>query len=292
MIGVGVLRRGLSRLSPASRRWQQILASCRLDPGAFEPGDLEELSARDFLICGVPRSGTALLTAQLFQPPQVVTVMEPWDGMRMPVASLFRSLRAEAGAGALSRGRLDVPALRHEREVRWVGDEALTSPVTVDDSFHLGVKWPAYWRYLGLLEHTKFLVCVRDPVEVVASFRQTGGRLAQGLDYDIAFNRTMNEQLLAATDDASLRRVLLYDYITERILPHRDRPNVMLVRYERWFQEPDALLAELAEFLGTESLAPGPAQIRSPASRDHPTDDASLVATHCRTASALGYSVR
>ena len=85
------------------------------------------------------------------------------------------------------------------------------------------MKFPAFWRYLDLLPDTRFLVCLRNAVEVVRSYAHTGGRLQQGLDYDVPFNREMNEHLLAQTDDLAVRRVLLYDYIHQRMLPHLHR---------------------------------------------------------------------
>jgi hypothetical protein len=165
-------------------------------------------------------------------------------------------------------------------------------PVACDDDHVLAVKCPVLWRYLERLPATRFLVCVRDPREVVASCARSPGRLAEGLDYDVPFNRAMNRHLLAATGDRALRRVLLYDYVYERILPHLGRAEVFAVRYERWFTEPDVLLAELGAFLETDLSRPL-ARVREP--RDlaaAPIEDgvAALVREHCRTAGALGYA--
>jgi hypothetical protein len=153
----------------------------------------------------------------------------------------------------------------------------------------VGVKWPVFWRYLDLLPDTKFLVCVRNPVDVVASFAAMKGRLSEGLNYDVPFNHAMNEALRAATDDPATRRALLFEYIASRIVPHLGRPNVLPVRYERWFQDRDGLMREIAGFLGT-SLGPGEPVIREPARRAPDPDAARLVARHCPSASALGYA--
>ena len=117
--------------------------------------------------------------------------------------------------------------------------------------------------------------------------------MAEGLDYEVPFNRVMNRSLLESTHNVALRRVLLYDYVHERVLPHLDRPGVFVVRYERWFSEPDQLLAELGAFLGTDLSRPL-ARLRPPRNRAaEPTDedaaDLALVREHCRTAEALGY---
>jgi hypothetical protein len=227
----------------------------------------------------------------LFQPPSAVCVMEPWDALRLPPDELFSSLRDELRAGHLQRGRLDIEALAMG-QVRWCRDREKSTVVKTDSATRLGVKFPAFWRYLGLFPATKFLVCLRDPISVVHSFRDTGGRLASGLDYNVTFNHEMNRELQAATADPAVRRVLLYDYINSRIVPHLERPNVFTVRYERWFSEPDALLSEIGKFLDADLSSPLPV-IRPPTGTGGPDDrDSELVRTHCRTAAILGYDKR
>lgn len=276
-------------LSPRHRRWRRFLHELPLDPDAL-PRPLEEPPEGDFIICGSPRTGTTLLCAMLFQPPEVITVMEPWDGMRLSPAALFRSLRDEIErTGRLSRGRLDVGALQEGGAVRWCREGTSVPRVAMTPDAVLGVKWPGYWRYLELLPRTRFLVCLRDPVEVITSFRLAGGRVREGLQYDTAFNRDLNRALTAATDDPAVRRVLLFDYVHERILPFLSRPNVLVVRYERWFDDRHRLLDEIAAFLGVD-LDPGPVRLQEPRSRS-PSDprELSLIRRYCRTAAALGY---
>lgn len=283
------LRRAVASLSPGHRRWVQFLRALPLDPDRLdrpvrEPGDT------DFVICGSPRTGTTLLCAALFQPPSVVTVMEPWDGMRLAPADLFTSLRREIdGTGSLVRGRLDVAALRQDGTARWSREGDRPVAVATGANYLLGVKWPAYWRYLDVLTHTKFLVCLRHPFETIASYKKTGGRVGLGLDYDTAFNRPVNEALGRATRNPAIRRVLLFDHIHERMIPHLGRPNVLVVRYERWFEDPDNLLGEIGDFLGAE-VSTAPVRIRPPESRAILCEqEAELVRTYCRTAEQLGY---
>jgi hypothetical protein len=281
-------RAAAKRLSPRHRRWRRLLDSLTLDPDRL-PRPLAAPGTRDFVICGCPRTGTALLTAMLFQPPRVVTVMEPWDGMRLPPAELFASLRAETATGRLQRGRLDLSALEHDGTVRWCRDGEISHRVETGPDHLLGVKWPAFWRYLDLLPTTRFLVCLRDPTATIQSFAREGGRLAQGLDYDTPFNRAMNEALIAATPMPAKRRVLLYDYINERLVPHLTRPNVLVVRFERWVSEPAALVADIGRFLDVE-LRPDVARIDAgPPHRPGDDETLALVRRYCRTAGALGY---
>jgi len=274
--------------SPRYWRWRRFLSRLTLDPDGLPP-PVEGPSERDFIICGCPRSGTTLVAAMLHQPPRSLTVMEPWDGMRSPPADLFRSLREEIDQwGRLDRGKLDVDALSADGAVRWRREGVRSTPVSTVEGYALGVKWPAFWRYLHLLPDTRFVVCVRHPIEVITSFKRVGGRLGQGLEYDIAFNRRMNTEL-EATSNLELRRVRLYDYVNGQILRHLARPNVLAVRYERWFTEPRTVLEEISDFLGTD-VTESRAVIRAPEAGPALDDgELAVIREHCGTAEPLGY---
>ena len=273
-------------VSPRHRRWHQILTSCTLDLAGM-PATLPAPGADDLIICGSPRTGTALLTAQLHQPPVSIGVMEPWDVLRLPPAELFASLRSELEGGRLLRGRLDLGALEERSSVSWCSDGEMPYPVDYRPDSVVAVKYPGMWRYLDRLPTTKFVVCLRNPVDTITSFRTTGGRLLDGLQYEVPFEAELNAEILARYDDPARRRVALYDTINEAILPHLDRPEVFVVRYERWFTDPEAMMGELSEFLGRD-LGPGPAKISSP--RPQPdTEEAAYIRRTCTTAEALGY---
>jgi hypothetical protein len=215
--------------------------------------------------------------------------MEPWDGFRLAPAELFASLRDEiAQTGRMTRGRLDVTALALEGAVRWGRDGEFPHAVSVDGDYLLGVKWPAFWRYLPALPDTKFLVCLRDPVEVITSFEQTGGRLAAGLEYDVPFHRAMNQKLEAATHDPAVRRVMLFDHIAWALLPCLGRDNVLTVRYERWFQDSEALINEVGDFLGVP-LSGLNVTLRPTLAGRADLGVAELVDRYSRMATSLGY---
>lgn len=277
----------LRRLSPSRHRWRRLLSSLQLDPDDLE-SPIEPPGNDDFLVCGSPRSGTALVSAALWHPPSVVSVMEPWDAMRVPPADLCRSLRAEIEAGMLRRGRLDVNALLADGSVRWCRDGECPVRVAVEPGWQLGVKLPAFWRYLDLLPTTRFVVCLRSPAEVIASYRAQDGTLRDGLEYDIAFNRRLNEELRRATSDPVLRRIMLFDRIHDALLPHLGRPNVHVVRYERWFDDPVGQVEDLGRFLGAE-LDPHRVTVGEPQATPLPDSELAALRRHCRTAAALGY---
>jgi hypothetical protein len=269
----------------------RFLGSLPLDPDELDR-PVPEPGPHDVVLCGCPRTGTTLLCAALFQPPEVISVMEPWDGMRLAPAQLFASLRQEIDRTATLRsGRLDLEDLRATGATNWCA-EGKPFDVDTEPDYVLAVKWPGYWRYLDVLPTTRFVVTLRDPVGTIASFKQQGGRVGLGLQYQTSFNRDLNAELKAATDDPALRRVLLFDYVHQRLLGHLERPNVHVVRYERWFVEPAAVLAELGSFLG-RPLDHSPVTLRRPGSARSLDDrDRALIRKRCTTAEALGYDLR
>jgi hypothetical protein len=264
-----------------------------LDPDTL-PQPLAPISDRDFLIAGCPRTGSSLVTAALHQPPNVVTVVEPWDGMRLPPADLFRSFRDEIDRdGAITRGTMDFTSLLNEGKVVRVPEGTARTNVSVSERYQLGIKWPAFYRYLPMLPTARFVVCLRHPFEVIGSFKTQGGSLHEGLDYPTAFNRRVNHALRDRTGDWALRRIALFDEVHERVLPYLSRPNVFVVRYERWFTEHAKLMAELSGFLGL-ALGPGPATIRAPKNEGASALSAAekdAVRKHSTTAARLGYDL-
>lgn len=261
-------------------------------------GDLAagSISADDFVICGAPRTGTTFLCAALFQPPRVLTVMQPWNGLRVSPGDLFRELRDEIDrTKTVNVGRLDLERLATRREISVVAEGSRAFPVETRERYLLGVKWPVFYRYLQHLPDVKFLVCVRDPVDTIRSYELSTANpglraLAQGYGNRNGLNAEMNRHLKRVTDDPSVRRVELFDYHYERIIPHLDSPNVYLVRHERWFTEPARLLTEIGEFLGVAlTLDRIPRIKRSQFASYANSDAARLVRARCRTGPLLGY---
>lgn len=275
--------------SPRARRYREFLRGLPLDPEAL-PSTLQAPEPGSFVICGCPRTGTTLLSAALYQPPVSVTVMEPWDGMRLEPAPLFRSLRQEIGCGALTRGRLDHSALARDGSVRWTPEGRAAWPVEADRDHLLGVKWTGWWQFIDRLPTTPFLVCLRSPAEVVASMRDAGGRLRRGLQYDTPFNRQLNATLLAATNDDAVRRIMLFDHIHVRLAPLLDHENVLVVRYEDWVTRPDQLLSEISTFLGRD-LSKAPVRVRPARPLRMDSREVELMRAHCQTAGMIGYDL-
>lgn len=278
------LRRRLSRLRAANREFDVFLQGLSYVP---RPSEVPT-SPRDFIICGSPRTGTTLAAAQLFQPPTVTTVMEPWDGLRFPPHALFASLREELAQGVLRRGRLDVAALRTDGRVAWTHEGTPFELDPTSSELLVGIKWPAWWQYLDALPDTKFIVCLRHPFEVLDSYRRTGGRLREGSDHPVAMNRAVNARVRASGRSLAVRRATLYETINRYVLGYLDRPNVYPLRYERWRSESDALREEMSDFLNTD-LGPWPAKFRpsEPVAVGRRTKE--IVRRHVPVARQLGY---
>ncbi len=270
-------------------KWKRLLAGCQLSPENL-PVPLTAPSTDDFIIAGCPRTGTSLLAAALFRPPNIVTVMEPWDGLRMAPGELYPSLRKEIETtGSLSRGRLDLDALSTGR-VRWMRDGERSFPIEVGPSYRLGVKWPTFWQYLNLLPETRFLITIRHPAEVISSFERVGGRLAMGLDYDVAFNRDINRVVAHGAPTAEVRRALLYEHVNRNILRHVNDDNVLVVRYERWFSDPDGLRQDISRFLDVE-IADWGLEIVPPEPKTVDRSLVELIERHAPVAAELGYDL-
>ena len=211
--------------------------------------------------------------------------------MRMAPAELFSQLREEVELhGRLETGTLDLPALRRDGSIRRVPEGDGAADVAVGDGWSLGVKWPAYVQLIERMPGTRFIVCLRHPLDTIASFKLVGGSVKAGMDYNIPFNRAMNDQLRSVGTEAT-RRVALYEYVHTLIRPHLDRANVLAVRYEDWFTDPTALWSRIEAFLERPLNPPTP-RIRHVDRRDILTaEDRRLIAEQCKSASWLGYDL-
>lgn len=283
--------RARDTVHPAAIRFRRFLRSLPLDLESL-PDPLPDLGPDEFIICGCPRTGTSLLAALLFQPPHVVTVVEPWDGLRMPPTELFRSLRDEiTSTGALSRGTLDIPSLRQAHTVRRVAEGSGAAPVPTSPGWQLGVKWPAYFQLIPRMPNTRFLVCLRDPSDTVASFKAIGGAVRRGYEYDVAFNRALNRKVRESATSAAQRRAALYGVVHEQLASAVSRPNVLTVRYERWFSDRDRQWFEIGEFLGLD-LEPIAVPLKNDPKRVLlDAADLDAIRRRCTIARELGYAL-
>jgi hypothetical protein len=232
-----------------------------------------------------------MLSAALFQPPKIITYNEPWEGMRLAPKPLFEFFRREIEAGTVASGRLDIPRLMEHGDVHWTLDGEIPFPVSVDEDYLVGVKWPTFWQYLPLLHDTKFLVTVRHPFETISSYKKKGGAVLDGLDYPVAFNRELNETLSAMTSDPALRRVLLYEHINQEILRTVGEANALVIKYDRWFDDVEGLRVEISDFLDVDVSFDHLSIGRSGRSVDLTDREVGLIRERCESAAAWDFDL-
>lgn len=280
----------LRKIHPLVLRQKWEWRSLRLDPERL-PLPIAAPTENDFIIAGCPRTGTSLLAAALFQAPECVTLVEPWAGMRLAPRELFQHLRDEMrSSGELSVGTLDFDALKSGRVVR-CKEGTSSTPVQLRETSLVGVKWPSYFQYLPKLPSTKFVLCLRHPFQVLRSMAALNGGLRNGQDYNLPFNRRTNRAIRERAVDPALRRIELFDYVHERLSPFLEAENTFVVRYERWFSDPDVLLTELSDFLGVRLQKP-PIELKASKLIALTPDERALVLQHSRMAHRLDYDLR
>jgi hypothetical protein len=86
------------------------------------------------------------------------------------------------------------------------------------------------------------------------------------------------------------RQILLVEAITRAVVPHLDRPNVFTLRYERWFDDRDALLESLSAFLGVDVTAT-PVVVGPRRPRQDAAALTELVRRHSAAPALLGYDL-
>jgi hypothetical protein len=143
------------------------------------------------------------------------------------------------------------------------------------------------------MHETKFVVCVRHPFDAIASFKSVGGSVSRGQEYAVAFNRDLNREVRRQAGwRVARRRVELYAQLQEAILPHLERPERFVARYEGWFEAGGRQWASLADFLGVD-LPPTPIRLRHESKRSLLSDSERAYIRHrCgHIAEALGYDL-
>lgn len=260
---------------------------------------------RVFLLTGLPRSGTTYLAAVLHDPPRVVCQSEAkgawkraWrdgagtdemlailDGLRSAVREGRPVPTFEGTAGYEGDGRVDT----------W-NQEKIWKPIEAGPDLRFGAKnpeifldWLPRWRSLGF----RVVVTVRHPVAVINSWlSQRRRRLEAGKAVEGGFGNGDATTFSADSDDPLDRCIALHEHLSRRIVEHRDDDGVLLVRYDRWFSDPDQL-QHVRSFLELPGSGPPiPAPIRPEPPRHCSPDDIERIRLGCDSADALGFDRR
>lgn len=205
---------------------------------------------RDYLITGIPRSGTSLLSRLLDDQPDSVVINEPNDaimGVQVDpyhhfLLKFHARLRRDIASGRPIRNKLTDG--RVTEDTFGANRSQIYHPTPVTAAFLLGTKDTLQYlsrldSFRGRLRGFGVLVCIRHPLATIASWKRTFQHL---IDADV---RTLVQNRVLSTssrDDANslegmkhvadvrVRRALLWRYLAQIIT--RNRNWITVIRYE------------------------------------------------------------
>lgn len=268
---------------------------------------------RDYLITGIPRSGTSLLSRLLDDQADSVVVNEPIEAQvgvhakcyRDFVVSFHGHLRQRILEGNPIRNKLSDGAVSVDTAVS--NERVLYTPSISTSDFLLGTKDTlAYLSRLDVFragQAMKIVVCIRDPRNAIASWKRTFKHLA---DADVAIlaaqgilearPRESGARIsdVARIGDAQRRRALFWTYLAGIIADNRDW--ICLVRYEDLISDTEAVLARVLAALDERRTNDVP-MLRIHLRPDRTptvfgTEEATVISHACRANAALfGYSL-
>ena len=292
----------LAALLKARPEWDKILRPVRRA--------LPRPATPDVLITGIPRSGTSYLCNLMHRYDNCVVVNEPDD--------VFHFIRHESvpwGVAAWLRDRRrdvleGVPIKNKLKDGRVTDDTVLANdrveyvPEVTSDDFVLGVKSPLGFlaRLADLrraLPGVPIAACVRDPVDTIASWKDSFEHLAAadvavqkvgGLrERFLTAQRRRRLEAIAAIEHPAWRRAAWWRYLAECLLDAP--PSVQIVSYRRLVEEPapilDRLLAGLPRGAPKEPIAASSVRTGKRSGLD--AEDYAAIRALCREpAEALG----
>ena len=275
--GLKTLLEDFSEWQPILKRGQceaSALRSIRHLPSFRRRSISDEKIARDFLITGLPRSGTSMLCNLLHQGKDVVVVNEPQevfaalqhDERCLPLARFYRELRTKVLLQQGIQNKLDDKG-RVIEDTKTKDSRQLYYPTVDSPQFFLGTKNPlAYLTRLRMLcdafPDMPKIVTVRDPFHLINSWKASFAHLRDIDLTTIPFTDTADElldgmqrkYLQAVRRETFLpaRRALYLRYLAALI--HRDKHRVLVVRYEDLASFPQRELKRVTDYLGMQAL--------------------------------------
>lgn len=226
----------------------------------------KHLDKRDFIITGIPRSGTSLVSRLLDQQKNWLVVNEPQESIPALLAR-----KDASGIGALHRDLreqilLGQPIENKVRSGEVISDTALGDtrelyhPDVSGRYFRLGSKNTL--AYLASLDSLKKLnwpivAMVRHPLDTLASWQRTFSHLQHADPQQLpvvnssfygwaGWQRDALDELAGQTDSV-LRRVLLWRLLAQTLLAHS---ALHVWHYEQLVQQPQAHIQRLRRSLG------------------------------------------
>ena len=229
----------------------------------------------DFIVTGLPRSGTSMLCNLLHQSPNTVVINEPQevfpalaeDGSCAALDLYYRKLRANIISGIPVKNKVDENGLVVE-DTTALDRHSDYQPVITTPDFVLGTKNPlAYLTRLRTLCDARpdlpKIVMIRHPVDVLNSWERSFPHLKAidlsvipfALQSDSLLDPFQKRQLSLIAQEHHLptRRALYFNYLATLI--HRDKDRITVIRYEDLVMNPKKVLASITHAIGAKPVA-------------------------------------
>ncbi len=228
----------------------------------------------DFLITGLPRSGTSLLCNLLHKAPNMVVVNEPQevfdtlkaDSQALGLGLLYRKLRTniELGKGIYNKVNEDGDVIE---DTRFNDTRRHYQPKVLDTRFKLATKNPlAYLSRLRMLcdayPDMPKVVMIRHPLDVICSWKASFEHLKSidlavipfAGEHDPMLDGVQHRLLNSVRKQTYLpvRRALYFNYLAEMIA--RDKERICVIRYEDLLANPTKVMNTVATYVGMMPL--------------------------------------
>jgi hypothetical protein len=217
----------------------------------------------DIIITGPPRSGTSYLCTVLNGISNCVVLNEPAEAYQAPfkVRRAFNTIRNDIIEGRPIKNKMKDGKFIEDT----VDDDAYEEyvPHIENEQFHLAMKSPIFFlmmlpRLINLMPNKVRLVCVRNPIDTIASWKKSFGHL---------------DGPTAEQADTWVRQ-------TSKIIEHRD--DVHLLIYEEWIKDPRQHLSSIPDLFTEAQLTSLPVSEPRQGKRELLTpDDIALVKEVC-----------
>jgi|TARA_B100002003_G_scaffold115127_1_gene106448 hypothetical protein len=224
----------------------------------------------DFLVTGLPRSGTSLLCNLVNKLPDTVVINEPEEVFTTLRSEnvchqfdlFYRSIRADIVHGRQITNKISANGEITE-DTKLDNTRRTYTPDISRTNFHLGTKNPlAYLTRLRWLcnNHPDMLkiVTIRNPFSTITSWKNSFDHLEQadhrafplGALDDPLLDTCQKEMVAEILEQptATIRRALLWNYLSEMIW--RDRDKLILIKYEELISDPLTAMQPVFDALG------------------------------------------
>jgi hypothetical protein len=232
---------GLTSILQSNPNWSPLLRC---------PISRRSTATPELIITGIPRSGTSLLCnllhrldncVALNEPPEVAAMMlesPPWG-----LARFFRDIRRDVLDGKPLRNKLASGKVTQDTAV--AGQIETYHPCVAASDFVLGIKTTLPFlsrlpQIRRVMPNARFVVCVRDPLETLASWKTSfahlrdadirGIQIGNPDDPELTGHQRHRLAAIAAIPETPARRAAWWAYWADLI--HDSLEHLILVRYD------------------------------------------------------------